>query len=47
MISDDFLTSGAFLNQKRQKKPAKNNRRILIAAVFHVVDPVDKTRLET
>ena len=29
-----------------KKKTAKNNRRILIAAVFHVADPVDKTRLE-
>ena len=32
MISDDFLTSGEFLNQKRKKKTAKNNRRILIAS---------------
>ena len=42
MTSDDFLTSGAFLNQNRKKKRAKNNRRILIAAVFHFVDPVEK-----
>ena len=45
MISDDFLTSGAFLNQKRKKKKktAKNNRRILIGAVFHFVGPVEKS----
>ena len=36
------LTSGAFLNQNPINKPAMNNRRILIAAVFHFVRPVEK-----
>ena len=40
MISDFFLSSGAFLNQNPINNPAKNNKRILIAAVFHFVDPV-------
>ena len=43
MISDDFLLSGAFHNQNPINKPAKNNKIILIAAVFHFVDPVQKT----
>ena len=33
---------GAFLNHKPINKPAKNNKRILIAAVFHFVEPVQK-----
>ena len=51
MISDDFLTSGEFLNQKRKKKNSqekqKNLDSKLIAAVFHFVDPVKKRRLKT
>ena len=43
MISDDFLSSGAFHNQNPVNKPAKNNKRILMAAVFHFVNPVKKT----
>ena len=42
MISGFFLLFGAFLNQKPINKPAKNNKRILIAAVFHFVEPVQK-----
>ena len=44
MISDlaNFLTSGAFLKKKPINKPGKNNKRILIAAVFDFVDPVKK-----
>ena len=40
MISDFFLSSGAFLNTTHVNKPAKNNKRMLIEAVFHFVDPV-------
>ena len=36
------LTSGAFLNQKTNKQPAMNNLKILLAAVFHLVHPVEK-----
>ena len=37
------LTSGAFLNKNDPlNKPAMNNRRILVAAAFHFVDPVKK-----
>ena len=36
------LTSGAFLNQKPINKPVMNNLRILLAAVFHFVYPVEK-----
>ena len=35
-----FLSSGAFLNQNSINKPAKSNKRTLIAAVFHFEDPV-------
>ena len=42
MISDFFFSSGAFLNQNPINKPAINNKRVLIAAVFHFVDPVQK-----
>ena len=42
MISGFFLLFGAFLNHKPINKPAKNNKRILIAAVFHFVEPVQK-----
>ena len=38
MISDFFLSSGAFLNHNPINKPAKNNKRMLIAAVFHFKD---------
>ena len=38
MISDFFLSSSAFLNHNPINKPAKNNKRMLIAAVFHFVD---------
>ena len=42
------LTSGAFLNKNDPlNKPAMNNRRILVAAVFHFVDPVKKAVLKT
>ena len=42
------LTSSAFLNQKFNKKEtAMNNRRLLIAAVFHFVHPVEKNQLKT
>ena len=44
MIPDFFLSSGAFLNHNTINKPAKNNKRMLIAAVFHFVDPVQKDR---
>ena len=44
MISDFFLSSGAFLNHNPINNPAKNNKRMLIAAVFHFVDPVQKDR---
>ena len=42
MIPDFFLSCGAFLNLVN--KPAKNNKRKLIAAVFYFVDPVQKDR---
>ena len=44
MISDFFLSSGAFLNHDQKNKPAKNNKRMSIAAVSHFVDPVQKDR---
>ena len=44
MISDFFLSSGAFLNHNPINKPAKNNKRMLIAALFDFVDPVQKDR---
>ena len=44
MISDFFLSCGAILNHNPIKKPAKNNKRMLIAAVFHFVDPVQEDR---
>ena len=48
MISSFFLPSGAFLNQnlinKESHKPAEKNKRMLIAAVFHFVDPVQKDK---
>ena len=44
MISDFFLSSGAFLNHNPINKPAKNNKRMLIAAVFHFKDPVQNDR---
>ena len=37
-----LLTSDAFLNQNPVNKPAMNNRRLLIEAVFHFVHPVEK-----
>ena len=39
-----ILTSDAFLNQNHNKqiKPAMNNRRLVIAAVFHFVHQVEK-----
>ena len=42
MISDFFLSSGA--NHNPINKPAKNNKRMSIAAEFHIVDPVQKDR---
>ena len=44
MICNYFLSSGTFLNQKSSKKPAKDTKKILIAAVFHFVVPVQKDR---
>ena len=43
MISDFFLSSGAFLNHNPINKPAKNNKRMLMSAVFNFVDPEQKT----
>ena len=40
MISDFFLSNGAFLNHNPINKSAKNNKRMLIAAVFYFVDAV-------
>ena len=40
MIPDFFLSRGVFLNRNPVNKPAKNNKRMLLAAVFHFVDPV-------
>ena len=37
------LTSDVFLNQNPMNKLAMNNRRLLIAAEFHVVHSVEKT----
>ena len=42
MISDYFLSRGTFLSQKSNKKPAKDNNKILTAAVFGFVDPAQK-----
>ena len=42
MISEFFLSSGEFLNHNPINKPVKNYKRMLIAAVFHFVDPVQK-----
>ena len=36
------LTSGAFVNKMRNKKPAMNYRTILIAAVLHFVHQVER-----
>ena len=44
MIPDFFLSCGAFLNHNPVNKPAKNNKIMLIAAVFHFVDPAQKDR---
>ena len=46
MIPDFFLSCGAFLNHNPVNKPAKNNKRMLIAAVVHFLDPVEKDRLK-
>ena len=40
MISDFFLSNGSFLNHNSINKPVKNNKRMLIAAVFNFEDPV-------
>ena len=40
MISDFFLSNGAFLNHNPINKSAKNNKRMLIAAVSYFVDAV-------
>ena len=47
MISDFFLSFDAFLNHKSINKPAKNNKRILIAGVFHFVLSKCKKRIKT
>ena len=44
LISDFFLSCGAILNHNSIKKPAENNKRMLIAAVFHFVDSVQEDR---
>ena len=36
------FTSEAFLNQKPSKQSSHDNRRLLIAAVFHFVHPEEK-----
>ena len=40
MISDFFLSNDAFLNHNPINKSAKNNKRMLIAAVSYFVDAV-------
>ena len=42
MISDFFFSCSAFLNENPINKPSINNQRVLIAAVFHFADPVQK-----
>ena len=42
MVPDFFLSCGAFLNHNLVNKPAENSKRMLIAAVFHFVDQVQK-----
>ena len=44
MISDTltFCQAAHFSTKNPINKPAKNNKRILIAAVFDFVDPVQK-----
>ena len=37
-----FCQAAHFSTKDQIKKPAKNNKRILIEAVFHFVDPVQK-----
>ena len=44
MVSDFFLSSGGFFSHNPINKPAKNNKRMLIIAVFHLVDPEQKDR---
>ena len=44
MIPDLFLSCSAFLNHNPVNKPAKNSKRMLIGAVFHFVNPVQKER---
>ena len=44
MISDFFLSRGTFLNHKPINKPAKNNKRMLIAAALHFVNTVRNDR---
>ena len=46
MISDLFLSCGAFLSHNPINKAAKNNKRTLIAAVFHFVDPAQKRQVK-
>ena len=46
MIPDFFLSCGTFYNHNPVNKPAKNNKRMLTAAVVHFLDPVEKDRLK-
>ena len=41
------LTSGTFSTKNSINKPAMNNRRLLIAAVFHFMHPVEKDSKKT
>ena len=47
MISDFFLSSGAFLNHNPINKPAKNNKRMLISAVFNFFRSRAKRQVKT
>ena len=47
MIPDFSLSCGTFLNHNPVNKQAKNNKRMLIAAVFHFVDPAQKEQVKT
>ena len=44
MIPDCFLWCGAFLKHNPVNKWAKNKKRMSIAALFHLVDLVQKDR---
>jgi len=42
MFENDDFQAAHFFTTTQINKPEKNNKRILIAAVFHFVDPVQK-----